>query len=153
MLDDIDIKILNALLVNSREHTTTISRDLEISNVATQQRITKLMENGMIERFSARLNYHKLGFKTLSYIGIFLDKAEYYRSVITALADVPEVVEAHFTTGTYSIFVKVYAKDNQHLMRVLNSQIQTIEGIARTETFISLDKGLEQEKLLQQVPI
>lgn len=148
MIDDIDVKILNALLRNSRESTTAISKDLKISNVATQQRITKLQEQGVIEKFTAKLNYEKLNYKTISYLGIFLEKAKDYKKVIEQLNQVPEVAEAHFTTGNYSIFAKIYARDNQHLMEILNGQIQEIKGIARTETFISLHEGIHKEIML-----
>ncbi len=144
MIDSIDIQILNALLKNSRESITAISKDLNISNVATQQRITKLQEQGVIERFTAKLNYAKLNYKTISYLGIFLEKAKDYQRVLSALEQVPQVVEAHFTTGNYSIFAKVYARDNQHLMEIINGQIQEIKGVARTETFISLHEGIHK---------
>lgn len=148
MIDDIDIKILNALLKNSRESTTAISKDLKISNVATQQRITKLQEQGVIEKFTAKLNYAQLNYKTISYLGIFLEKARDYKKVIAQLSQVPEVAEAHFTTGNYSIFAKIYTRDNQHLMEILNGQIQEIKGISRTETFISLHEGIHKEIML-----
>ena len=148
MTDEIDIKILNALLKNSRESTTAISKDLKISNVATQQRISKLQEQGIIEKFSAKLNYARLNYKTISYLGIFLEKARDYKKVIEDLNKVPEVTEAHFTTGNYSIFAKIYARDNQHLMEILNGQIQEIKGISRTETFISLHEGIHKELML-----
>lgn len=144
-MDSIDIKILNDLLDNSRSSTTSISKQLNISNVATQQRITKLQDQGVIQRFSAKLDYAKLGYKTISYLGIFLEKAKDYQSVIKELEKVPQVAEAHFTTGNYSIFAKVYARDNQHLMDILNGHIQGIKGIARTETFISLHEGINKE--------
>lgn len=148
MTDEIDIKILNALLKNSRESTTAISKNLQISNVATQQRITKLQEQGIIEKFTAKLNYSKLNYRTISYLGIFLEKARDYKRVIADLSKVPEVAEAHFTTGNYSIFAKIYARDNQHLMEILNTRIQEIKGITRTETFISLHEGIHKEIIL-----
>ena len=148
MTDEIDIKILNALLKNSRESTTAISKNLQISNVATQQRITKLQEQGIIEKFTAKLNYAKLNYRTISYLGIFLEKARDYKRVIADLSKVPEVAEAHFTTGNYSIFAKIYARDNQHLMEILNTRIQEIKGITRTETFISLHEGIHKEIML-----
>lgn len=148
MTDEIDVKILNALLKNSRESTTAISKNLQISNVATQQRITKLQEQGIIEKFTAKLNYSKLNYRTISYLGIFLEKAKDYKRVIADLSKVPEVAEAHFTTGNYSIFAKIYARDNQHLMEILNTRIQEIKGITRTETLISLHEGIHKEIML-----
>lgn len=145
MIDDIDVKILNALLQNSRASTTAISKELKISNVATQQRITKLQSQGIITGYTATLDYRAIGYKTIAYLGIFLEKAKDYNTVIDELRKVPQIAEAHFTTGNYSIFAKIYAKDNRHLMEILNGSIQSIDGITRTETFISLDDGILQQ--------
>lgn len=144
MQDDIDIKILNQLLTNSRTTTTDISSHLAISNVATKQRITKLERSGVIKGYTAVVDFKLLGYNTISYIGIFLEKAKHYTDVIRQLDKVPHIVEAHFTTGNYSIFAKVIAKDNTHLMTILSDNIQNIDGIARTETFISLEEGINK---------
>jgi len=149
MIDDIDIKIINSLVENSRRSTTKISEDLRISNVATQQRITKLEKQGIIRGYTAVIDYLELGYKTVAYLGIFLEKAKNYHTVISELQQVPEILEAHFTTGNYSIFVKICAKDNRHLMDILSDQIQSIDGIARTETFISLQEGIHKELILK----
>lgn len=144
MLDKTDINILNQLLQNSRTSTTQIAKQIDISNVATQQRISKLEKAGIIKGYTAKLDYRALGYKTIAYLGIFLEKAKYYEKVIAQLNKLPLISEAHFTTGTYSIFAKIHAKDNMHLMEVLNQQIQSIDGISRTETFISLDEGVSK---------
>jgi Lrp/AsnC family transcriptional regulator for asnA, asnC and gidA len=142
MLDKIDVKILNELLVNSRRSVTDISKGVGISNVAVQQRITKLEEKGIIKSYSTYLDYKKLDFSTIAFIGIFLEKAKYYRDVIKQLDAIPQITEAHFTTGNYSIFAKINAKNNDHLMDILNTKVQNIDGISRTETFISLEEGI-----------
>ncbi len=147
-MDSKDIQILNALSKNSRVSTTQIAKGLSISNVATQQRIDKLEEAEIIKGYTSLLDYRKLGFKTIAYIGIFLEKAKNYKSVLKELNKVNEIVEAHFTTGNYSIFAKILAKDNMHLMELLSEGIQSIDGIARTETFISLDEGINKQFIL-----
>jgi len=147
-MDDIDINIINSLLANSRIRTNALSEPLKISSVATQQRIEKLENQGIIKGYTAKIDYRKLGYSTIAYIGIFLEKAKLYTEVISQLNKVPEIAEAHFTTGNYSIFAKILAKDNHHLMEILNTQIQSINGIARTETFISLEEGVNKEVLL-----
>lgn len=144
MLDDKDVKILNALLQNSRSSTTTISKELDLSNVATQQRISKLEKNGVIKAYTAQVDYAKVDYKTIAYLGIFLEKAKNYPDVIKELNKVPQITEAHFTTGNYSIFAKIYARNNAHLMEILSEQIQCIDGVARTETFISLQEGIHK---------
>ncbi len=144
MLDKTDVNILNQLLDNSRISTTQIAKSISISNVATQQRITKLENADIINGYTARLDYHQLGYKTVAYLGIFLEKAKNYQDVIKQLNKVDLISEAHFTTGTYSIFAKIYAKDNLHLMEVLSEHVQSIDGITRTETFISLHEGINK---------
>ena len=144
MLDEKDLKILNALLKNSRTSTTRISESMKISNVAVQQRISKLEKQGIIKGYTAVIDYTKAEYKTIAYLGIFLERAKDYPSVIDELNKVPEIAEAHFTTGNYSIFAKIYAKNNMHLMEILSGRIQSIDGISRTETFISLQEGIHK---------
>ncbi len=142
MIDDTDVKIINSILANSRKPVTDIAKQIDISNVAIQQRLKKLEKKGIIENYTAKINYKSIGYTTIAFIGIFLEKAKDYRAVISLLRKIPEISEAHFTTGNYSIFAKVYAKNNDHLMDILNTQVQIIDGIARTETFISLEEGI-----------
>lgn len=150
MLDTTDINILNQLLENSRTSTTQIAKQIDISNVATQQRISKLEKAGIIKGYTASLDYRELGYRTVAYLGIFLEKAKYYERVIKQLAKMPLISEAHFTTGTYSIFAKIHARDNMHLMEILSEHIQSIDGIARTETFISLHEGVSKAIYLEE---
>jgi Lrp/AsnC family transcriptional regulator for asnA, asnC and gidA len=142
MIDDTDVKIINSLLANSRLALTELSKKIGISSVAIQQRINKLEKKGIIKGFTSQIDYKILGFSTTAFIGIFLEKAKFYKSVIDELNKVKEISEAHFTTGNYSIFAKVYARNNDHLMEILNTRVQNITGIARTETFISLEEGI-----------
>ena len=145
MSDSTDVQIINSLLTNSRQSTKAIAEPLEISNVATQGRIDKLEKNGVIKGYTATIDYKKLGYNTIAYVGIFLEKAKYYPKVIAKMSKVPEIKEAYFTTGNYSIFSKIYAKDNYHLMEILSQHVQNIDGIARTETFICLEEGINKE--------
>ena len=145
MIDETDIKIINSLLANSRQSTKAIAEPLDISNVATQGRIDKLEKNGIINGYTATIDYRKLGYNTIAYVGIFLEKAKHYPKVIAKLNNVPQIKEAYFTTGNYSIFTKIYAKDNYHLMEILSQHVQNIDGIARTETFICLEEGINKE--------
>ncbi len=141
-MDDIDVKIINTLLANSRITIKDLSKDIDLSNVAIQSRINKLEEKGIVTGYTSQINYKKLGFSTIAFVGIFLEKAKYYREVKEKLNAVKNITEAHFTTGNYSIFAKIYAKNNDHLMEILNGEVQNIKGIARTETFISMEEGV-----------
>ena len=80
----------------------------------------------------------------MAFVGIFLDSSSKYKEAIKRLNDIDEVIESHYTTGNWSIFIKVLCKDNEHLMQVLNQDIQSITGVSRTETFISLDQQIDR---------
>lgn len=141
-MDQIDIQIINSLLANSRRPLTELAKEIDLSNVGIQSRISKLEKKGIVLNYTTQVNYKLLDYTTVAFVGIFLEKAKHYRSVIEKLDKVNNITEAHFTTGNYSIFAKVYAKNNEHLMEILNTKVQNIPGIARTETFISLEEGV-----------
>jgi len=142
MIDDTDIQIINSLLANCRMPLTELAKSIDMSNVAIQQRITKLEKKGIVLNYTSQINYKLLDYSTVAFIGIFLEQAKSYKKVVDALDKINNITEAHFTTGNYSIFAKVYAKNNDDLMQILNTQVQNIPGIARTETFISLEEGI-----------
>lgn len=142
MLDEIDIQILNSLIIDSQKSIIDLAKEIKLSNVAIKSRISKLESKGIITNYSCGIDYKKLNYSTTAFLGIFLEKAHNYKQVIEKLNKIKYVTEAHFTTGNYSIFAKLYAKNNDHLMQILNTEIQNIEGIARTETFISLEEGI-----------
>ena len=81
----------------------------------------------------------------MAFVGIFLDKAIINPDAVKQLKKIPEVLECHYTTGNWSIFIKILAKDNEHLMHLLNKEVQSITGVSRTETFISLDQQIERQ--------
>jgi len=148
-MDTLDIQILNALSSNGRTSITQMAKGLDISNVAIQQRIDKMEESGIIQGYTSIMDIKAIGYRTTAYIGIFLEKAKDYQQVLAALNKVPQIVEAHFTTGNYSIFAKIHARDNMDLMDLLSEHIQSIDGIARTETFISLDEGIKKQFIIK----
>jgi len=149
-MDTLDIQILNALSSNGRTSITQMAKGLDISNVAIQQRIDKMEESGIIQGYTSIMDIKAIGYRTTAYIGIFLEKAKDYQQVLAALNKVPQIVEAHFTTGNYSIFAKIHARDNMDLMDLLSEHIQSIDGIARTETFISLDEGIKKQFIIKE---
>jgi Lrp/AsnC family transcriptional regulator for asnA, asnC and gidA len=91
------------------------------------------------------INHKVLGYKTMSFIGVYLDKASNNADAVRELKKIPEVLECHYTTGNWSILIKVICKDNEHLMQLLNKKIQPIDGVSRTETFISLEQQIERQ--------
>ncbi len=144
-IDGIDKIILNHLMVDARTPILSIAREIGISGAAIHQRLRKLEASGLIAGSKFVINPKALGYKTKAFVGIFLDSSTKYKETIKRLNEIDEVIESHYTTGDYSIFVKIICKDNEHLMQVLNHQIQLIKGVARTETFISLDQQIDRQ--------
>lgn len=144
-LDGIDKIIIKNLIEDARTPILSIAREVGISGAAIHQRLRKLEASGLLAGSKFVLNPKVLGFKTLAFVGIFLDAASKYSAAIKRLKEIPEVIESHYTTGNYAIFIKILCRDNEHLMNVLNHEIQNIKGVARTETFISLDQHIDRQ--------
>lgn len=144
-IDGIDKKILRYLMDDARKPILEIARKIGISGAAIHQRLRKLEQSGLLAGSKFIINPRVLGYSTMAFVGIYLDKAMRNPEAVRLLKDIPEVLECHYTTGNWSILVKILCKDNQHLMNVLNHKIQTIEGVSRTETFISLNQQIDRQ--------
>ncbi|UMB60008.1 Lrp/AsnC ligand binding domain-containing protein [Lutibacter sp. A80] len=144
-IDGIDKIILKHLMEDAKTSILAIAREIGISGAAVHQRLRKLESNGLILGSKLIINPKVLGYTTLAYVGVHLDNASKYASVIKRLKEIPEVVECHYTTGNWAVFIKVLSKDNTHLMKILNEEIQFIQGVIRTETFISLDQQINRQ--------
>jgi Lrp/AsnC family transcriptional regulator for asnA, asnC and gidA len=144
-IDGIDKKILRALMEDARTPILEIARSVGISGAAIHQRLRKLEKSGLISGSKFILNPKVLGYTTMAFIGIFLDKAISNPEAVKQLKKIPEVLECHYTTGNWSIFCKILCRDNEHLMQVLNKDIQSITGVSRTETFISLNQQIDRQ--------
>ena len=140
----IDKDIIYMLMDNAKTSLAHISKNVGISTTAVHQRIKKLEQAGVIENSISFLNPRKIGYKVVSYIGVFLEQPSHYHDAIKALKEVNEIVEAHYTTGNYTIFLKVLCRDNDHLMEILN-KLQKLKGVTRTETFISLEQSINRQ--------
>ncbi len=144
-IDSLDRKILAIIKNNARTPFLEVGRACDVSGAAVHQRVHRLMKEGVILGTEFILDPKKVGYHTCSYIGVFLEKASLYKDVAKQLEQIPEIVECHYTTGNYSIFIKIYAKNNEHLRNILTDQLQSIPGIARTETFISLEESFKRQ--------
>ncbi len=144
-IDELDKKILNIIMRNARIPSKDVAVQCGVSRAAIHQRIQRLIDMKVITGSGYNVNPHKLGFNTCTYIGVSLEKGSMYREAVQALESIPEVVECHFTTGPYSLLIKLYAKDNQHLMELLNDKIQHIPGVTETETLISLEQSMNRQ--------
>ena len=144
-IDGIDKKILRALMADARTPILEIARNVGISGAAIHQRLKKLEKSGLLSGSKFIIDPKILGYKTMAFVGVYLDKAVSNPEAVKQLKKVPEVIECHYTTGNWSIFIKILAKDNEHLMHVLNTEIQSITGVSRTETFISLQQQIDRQ--------
>ena len=144
-VDKIDKIIIKGLINNARISIMQLSKLAGISGAAVHQRLKKLENSNLITGSKINLNAKVLGFKTIAFVGVFLDKAMINTEAVKKLDEIPEILECHYTTGNWSIFLKILCRDNEHLMNILNKKIQTIKGVSRTETFISLNQQIDKQ--------
>lgn len=146
-LDEIDHQILDMLIDNTRTPFTDIAKKLLISAGTVHVRVKKMEESGIIRGSSLTLDYIKLGYSFIAYVGIFLEKTHQTKFVLERLKQIPYVTVAHITTGKFNIFCKIRAKDTTHAKNII-FRIDDIEGISRTETMISLEESINDKKRL-----
>jgi len=146
-LDEIDHKILDILIDNTRIPFTDISKRLLISAGTVHVRVKKMEEAGIIKGSSLNLDYVKLGYSFIAYVGIFLEKTSATEKVLQELKDIPFITVAHITTGKFNVFCKVRARDTNHAKDII-FMIDDVEGISRTETMISLEESINDKKRL-----
>lgn len=144
-IDGIDKKILRALMADARTPILEIARNVGISGAAIHQRLKKLEKSGLLAGSKFIVNPKVLGYTTMAFVGVYLDKAISNPDAVKQLKRIPEVIECHYTTGHWSVFIKILSKNNEHLMHLLNTQIQSITGVSRTETFISLQQQIDRQ--------
>jgi Lrp/AsnC family transcriptional regulator for asnA, asnC and gidA len=146
-LDDTDHQILDMLIENTRTPFTDIAKKLQISAGTVHVRVKKMEEASIITGSSLRLDYNKLGYSFIAYVGVFLHKTSQTQFVLERLNDIPHVTVAHVTTGKFNIFCKIRAKDTSHAKGIIY-KIDDIEGVTRTETMISLEESINDKKRL-----
>ena len=144
-IDNLDKKILSILSKNARIPFKDVAAECGVSRAAIHQRVQHLIDAGIIMGSGFDVNPKSLGYSTCTYVGITLERGSMYRDVVACLANIPEVVECHFTTGPYTMMVKLYARDNDQLMQLLNDKLQGIHGVMATETLISLEQSIKRE--------
>lgn len=143
-LDELDFQILDILIKDSRTPFLEIARQCHVSGGTIHVRMNKMQEMGIIKGTKLIIDNSKLGYDVCCFIGIYLDKASSFSNVLNDLKKINEVVELHYTTGEYSIFIKVICKSILNLEFLLMNKIQSIEGIHRTNTFISLSQPIDR---------
>ncbi len=148
-IDNLDLNILEYLQVDSRRPYLEIARNLNVSGGTVHARINKMKELGIIQGSKIIIDYEKLGFSIFSFVGVKLAKAGSTNEVQAALKAIPEIVEIHYTTGTYSLLLKVVARSMGDLYRLLSQSLQRIEDIQSTETFVVLNSPSIREPSLK----
>ena len=146
-LDEIDHQILDMLIDNTRTPFTDIAKKLLISAGTVHVRVKKMEEAGIIRGSSLTVDYHKLGYSFIAYVGIFLEKTHQTKFVLERINEIPHVTVAHITTGKFNIFCKIRAKNTSHAKEVI-FMLDDIDGVYRTETMISLEESINDKKRL-----
>ncbi|MGV7106214.1 Lrp/AsnC family transcriptional regulator [Flavobacterium sp. U410] len=144
-IDGIDKEILRDLMEDARKPILQIANKIGISGAAIHQRLRKLEQSGVISGSKFVVDTKVLGYSTMAFVGVYLERASSNSEAVRELRKIPEVLECHFTTGNWSILIKIICKDNEHLMQLLNKKIQSIDGVSRTETFISLEQQIDRQ--------
>jgi Lrp/AsnC family transcriptional regulator for asnA, asnC and gidA len=129
---------------NAKMAYTEIAKKLFVSGGTIHVRMKKLEDSGIVKGYSLSVDHTRLGYDICAFLGIYLDKSSLYDEVAASLLQIPEVVDAHYTTGLYNIFARIICRDTNHLRDVLHDKIQKIPGIQRTETFISLQESISR---------
>lgn len=149
-IDKTDRQILNLLLQDASMSYAEIASKVFVSPATVHLRVKKMKEAGIVRGSRLWVVEHKLGFDITCFVGVFLEKSSYYESVVLALEKMPEVIEAHYTTGAYSLFIKVICRDTAHLRTFLYDHLQKLPGVQRTETLISLEERFNRPHLLEE---
>jgi len=143
-IDELDKKILGILSNNARTPFKEVALECGVSRAAIHQRVQHLVEAGVITGSGFHVNPKSLGYNTCTYVGLTLERGSMYRDVVECLEQIDEVVECHFTTGPYTMMVKLYARDNEQLMELINGKLQHIPSVVATETLISLEQSIKR---------
>ena len=151
-LDQLDVNILAALADDARKPFLEIARDNGVSGAAVHQRMSKLTRNGVVKGSQLLIDPSSVGYETCAFMGFFLNDPSRFEMVADELKKIPEVVECHYSTGKYDLFIKLYARNNDHLLNVIHERLQPL-GLARTETTISFKEVFHRSLPVKDTPI
>ena len=146
-LDSLDFKILVMLSENARRPYLEIARECGVSGAAVHQRVQKLYSMGVIREAITVINPSSLGFDTCAHIGLMLKEPSKSERIIEAIRKIPEVVECYYTTGQYDVFIKIYARNNEDLLRLIHNSLSNLSD-TRSETLICF-----KEVFKRQIPV
>ena len=149
--DSLDKKILHLIAEDARIPFLEVARACNVSGAAIHQRIQKLTSLGILKGSQFVIDPEKIGYETCAYIGLFLKNPEKFDEVVEALRQIPEVVECHYTTGGFDMFIKIYAFNNHHLLNIIHDKLQPL-GLSRSETIISFNAAINRQLPLVNLP-
>jgi Lrp/AsnC family transcriptional regulator for asnA, asnC and gidA len=150
-LDSLDKKILRMIAKDARVPFLEVARACNVSGAAIHQRIQKLTNMGVLKGSQFIIDPEKIGYETCAYIGLNLKDPEKFDVVVEAMKEIPEVVECHYTTGDYDMFIKIYAMNNHHLLNIIHDKLQPL-GLSRSETIISFGSAFGRQLPVESIP-
>lgn len=151
-LDSLDKKILRLIAEDARIPFLEVARSCYVSGAAIHQRIQKLYSLGVLKGSQFIIDPEKIGYETCAYIGLNLRNPENFDKAVEALRNIPEVVECHYTTGDYDMFIKIYAFNNHHLLNIIHDRLQPL-GLSRSETIISFNSAFDRQLPIVDIPV
>ena len=151
-LDSLDKKILRMIADDARVPFLEVARTCNVSGAAIHQRIQKLTNLGVLKGSQFIIDPEKIGYETCAYIGLNLRTPETFDEVVSELEKIPEIVECHYTTGDYDMFIKIYALNNHHLLNIIHDKLQPL-GLARSETIISFNTAFDRQLPVVDIPV
>lgn len=149
-LDALDRKILNMIAGNARIPFLEVARACNVSGAAIHQRIAKLVGLGVLKGSEFIIDPEKIGYETCAYVGLYLKDPEKFDEVLEKLKKIPEVTECHYTTGGFDMFIKIYARNNHHLLNIIHDKLQPL-GLSRSETIVSFNAVIERQLPIPEI--
>ncbi len=141
-IDKLDLQILSMLMQDAQQPFTEIAKKLIVSGGTVHVRMKKLKDMGVVKGSHLEIDPSELGYDICAFVGVFLEKGSFYKEIVDELVAIPEITEIHYTTGRYSVFLKIICRNTKELRHILNDKVQPISNIQRTETFISLEESI-----------
>lgn len=151
-LDKLDKQILRLIAGDARIPFLEVARACNVSGAAIHQRIQKLTQCGILKGSQFVIDPEKIGYETCAYIGLNLKNPENFDLVVEELKKIPEVVECHYTTGDFDMFIKIYALNNHHLLNIIHDKLQPL-GLSRSETIISFNSAIDRQLPIVDIPV
>jgi Lrp/AsnC family transcriptional regulator for asnA, asnC and gidA len=149
-IDALDRKILKLIQDDARIPFLEVARACNVSGAAIHQRIQKLTQMGILKGSEFIIDPEKVGYETCAYVGLYLKDPEKFDDVVEKLRQIPEVTECHYTTGGYDMFIKIYARNNHHLLNIIHDKLQPL-GLSRSETIVSFNAVIDRQLPIDEV--